>query len=429
MREGYKETAVGWIPEDWEVVKLGDVLVRSPEYGAGAASIPYSDETYRYVRITDIDDSGKIIEENKVGIVKEDGEQYLLRERDVLIARTGNTVGKSYFHNPKNGDCAFAGYLIRFNLDEKKYNPYFFFHFVHSPMYWIWVRNTLRTGAQPNINSQEYQGLKLPRPPLAEQSKIASILSTVDDKIDSINKRIEETRKLKQGLMQRLLTQGIGHTKFKDSPLGRIPEGWEVVRICDIAEVKGGKRLPKGESLVEQQTPYPYIRVSDMFMGGINPINILYVPESIQKTIRRYTIGKDDLFISVAGTLGLVGKIPPELDGANLTENADKLTNIKCNRSYLLQVLMSNIIQNSIQNESTSNAQPKLALTRIQQFEIPLPSLPEQSKIASILSSTDMKVENLTRINSEYEQLKKSLMQQLLTGRMRVIANRSSKYI
>ena len=202
---------------------------------------------------------------------------------------------------------------------------------------------------------------------------------------------------------------------YKETPIGMIPKEWDVVKIKDIAEVKGGKRLPKGESLIESKTPYPYIRVSDMFMGGIKTEKILYVPVNIQPAIKRYTISKDDLFISVAGTLGLVGKIPMDLDGANLTENADKLTNIKCNKDFLFQILMSDIIQNTIINECTWNAQPKLALTRIQQFEVPLPTDPEQSKIASILSTVDNKIDSINKRIEETQKLKQGLIQQLLT--------------
>ena len=202
---------------------------------------------------------------------------------------------------------------------------------------------------------------------------------------------------------------------YKDTPIGMIPEDWDIVKIQDIAEVKGGKRIPKGESLVETVTPYPYIRVTDMYLGGIHKENLLYVPEHIQPSIKRYTIGKDDLFISVAGTLGIVGKIPIELDRANLTENADKLTNIKCNKEFLLQVLMSDIIQKSVKNDTTSNAQPKLALTRIQKFLIPLPSNTEQSKIASILSTVDDKIDAINKRITQTQQLKSGLMQRLLT--------------
>jgi type I restriction enzyme S subunit len=146
----------------------------------------------------------------------------------------------------------------------------------------------------------------------------------------------------------------------------------------------------------------------------------LYVPESIFPRIQNYTISKDDLFISVAGTLGVVGQIPNELNGANLTENANKLMNIKMNKSFLLQVLLSPIIQSAIEREKTNNAQPKLALTRIRAFEVPKPPKEEQEKITSILSSVDEKLDLLSEKKINYQELKQGLMQQLLTGKVRV---------
>ncbi|MEP5256161.1 MAG: restriction endonuclease subunit S [Winogradskyella arenosi] len=193
------------------------------------------------------------------------------------------------------------------------------------------------------------------------------------------------------------------------------PKNWDVVNIEDIADVKGGKRLPKGESLIEEITNHPYIRVADMFMGGVKTGKILYVPEDVYPSISRYTISKDDLFISVAGTLGIVGGIPEELDGANLTENADKLTNIKIDKEFLRQVLLSPIIQNAVEKEKTNNAQPKLALSRIRTFKIPNPPLPEQQKIADILSTVDAKIEVIDQQITETQDLKKGLMQRLLT--------------
>ena len=241
MKEGYKQTELGEIPESWSVVKLGDVLINNPEYGANASAIAYTEQTYRYVRITDINENGNLLTSNKVGILKEAGEQYLLKDDDVLIARTGNTVGKSYLHKSENGQCAFAGYLIRFKLNNELYNPVLLFHYLHSPFFWSWVNTTIRTGAQPNINSQEYQSLKISKPPLPEQNKIASILSTIDEKIEVIETRISEIEELKKGLMQQLLTKGIGHTKFKNSTLGEIPESWEVVKLESVSEFSNGK--------------------------------------------------------------------------------------------------------------------------------------------------------------------------------------------
>ena len=154
----------------------------------------------------------------------------------------------------------------------------------------------------------------------------------------------------------------------KQTEVGVIPEDWEVKEIDDFAEVKSGKRLPLGNYLTDKETPYPYIRVADMVPGGVLLNDIKYVPEHVYPAIKNYRIFKEDIFISVAGTLGVVGKIPNSLNGANLTENADRLTNIVCDRDFLLFVLMSSLIQNTIESERTLGAQPKLALTRIRKF-------------------------------------------------------------
>ncbi len=270
------------------------------------------------------------------------------------------------------------------------------------------------------VNSNDVKNISIHLPPLPEQQKIADILRTVDEKIVVIDHQIKATIDLKKGLMQRLLTKGIGHTEFKDSPLGKIPMSWEVKKLEDIAEVKGGKRLPKGNSLTEEKNSHPYIRVADMNMGGVDITNLLYVPDEVFPSISRYIINKNDLFITVAGTLGLVGQIPKELDGANLTENADKITNIKINKDYLLYVLLSPLIQNAVEKEKTNNAQPKLALTRIRTFKVTVPSLVEQKEIAKILSKVDAKLQTQHNKKQAYQQLKKGLMQQLLTGKIRV---------
>jgi type I restriction enzyme, S subunit len=201
----------------------------------------------------------------------------------------------------------------------------------------------------------------------------------------------------------------------------RYPEDWKVLKISDVADVKGGKRLPKGYSLQEKPNGYPYITVSDMYIGGISTENIKYVPEEVVDKIKNYRISTDDLFISVAGTLGIVGKVPESLNNANLTENADKLTNIKIDKEYLYQVLISDIIQKEIEKEKTTNAQPKLALTRIKNFRIPVPSnRNEIKKIALILSTWDKAIELKEKLIEQKKELKKGLMQKLLTREVRL---------
>jgi len=207
---------------------------------------------------------------------------------------------------------------------------------------------------------------------------------------------------------------------YKKTKVGIIPEDWEVKKLEKVADVKGGKRIPKGYMLEARNNGYPYITVSDMYMGGINTADIKYVPLAVVEKIKNYRIYKDDIFISVAGTLGIVGTIPEELDGANLTENADKITNIKINKNYLLYVCKSHIIQNEIEKEKTTNAQPKLALKRIRNFNIPIPSKKEQQKIAQILSTWDEAIELKEKLIEEKKEQKKGLMQKLLTGEVRL---------
>ena len=208
---------------------------------------------------------------------------------------------------------------------------------------------------------------------------------------------------------------------YKLTEVGVIPEEWDVRTIDQVAFATSGKRLPIGYSLVELPTPHPYIRVTDMRPGTVDLSEIRYVPESVFQKIKRYRIYQADIFISVAGSLGIVGKIPEELDGANLTENADRLTNITCSQDYLLYVLMSPLIQNTIDSIQTVGAQPKLALTRIRKFTIPLPPTDaEQLAIATALSDVDALLGGLERLIAKKRDLKQAAMQQLLTGQTRL---------
>ena len=208
---------------------------------------------------------------------------------------------------------------------------------------------------------------------------------------------------------------------YKQTEVGVIPEEWEVKAIAEFAEVKGGKRLPLGKSLTDKPTPHPYLRVTDMRFGGVALDDIKYVPEDVFPAIKNYRISSADIFISVAGTLGIVGKVPPELDGANLTENADKIANISCDRDFLLYDLMSHRIQRIIEAEKTVGAQPKLALARIGAFRIGLPKdLPEQRAIAVALSDVDALIGALDRLIAKKRDLKQAAMQQLLTGQSRL---------
>ena len=215
--------------------------------------------------------------------------------------------------------------------------------------------------------------------------------------------------------------QSLIPASYKQTELGIIPEDWDEVQVGDIAKVKGGKRLPSGFVLADTPTPYPYVRVTDMYPGGVNQSEIKYVPEQAFPTIQNYRIYNEDIFISVAGTLGIVGVIPPELNGANLTENADYITNLQCDRDYLMYCLMSHPIQKTIELIQTTGAQPKLALGRIAKFIVPIPQdIGEQRAIAEVLSDVDGLLNSLEALIAKKRAVKQAVMQQLLTGGMRL---------
>ncbi|HZZ99456.1 MAG TPA: restriction endonuclease subunit S [Candidatus Paceibacterota bacterium] len=202
----FKETKIGQIPEGWEVGELGSYLLRNPDYGINAAGVDYTKKLPTYIRITDISDDGKFISKNKKSVDHKDSENYLLQEGDLLFARTGASVGKTYLYNPDDGKLVFAGFLIRARADKEKLLAKYLSYFVQTPMYWNWVRMMSTRSGQPGINGNEYAGMIISVPPLSEQEKYIEILSAIDEKI-SVNKKLKEKLTLlKKGLMQDLLS-------------------------------------------------------------------------------------------------------------------------------------------------------------------------------------------------------------------------------
>ena len=162
-----------------------------------------------------------------------------------------------------------------------------------------------------------------------------------------------------------------------------VPEGWAWCRVRDIAAVKGGKRLPKGVGFSPCRTAHAYIRVTDMKNHSINTDDLKYISEEVFLQIKNYTISKDDLYVTIAGTIGVTGEVPTELDGMNLTENAVKITNIQINKTYLCLIIQSEFVQQQFQDKTHQVAMPKLALERILSTLIPVCTITTQSAMVS----------------------------------------------
>jgi len=173
------------------------------------------------------------------------------------------------------------------------------------------------------------------------------------------------------------------------SDLEFFPADWPKQRIGDFAAVKGGKRLPQGTALVATRTAHPYLRIVDFRDGRIDKSALMFVPEDVFPSIARYTISSRDIYISIVGTVGLVGVVDQELDGASLTENAAKICDITMHveRDYLYAFLRSGWGQHQIRTLTVGSTQPKLALFRIADIRVPLPPLSEQHAIAHILGT------------------------------------------
>lgn len=186
---------------------------------------------------------------------------------------------------------------------------------------------------------------------------------------------------------------------------------WKEGKIKDFADVKGGKRLPKGKQLISSPTAHPYIRIRDIGKSKIIQLtsDFEYVDNETQKDISKYIVAKGDILISVVGTIGLVGIVGDTLDGANQTENCDKLTNFKgIDRDFLYYYLISPLGQGEIKKGTVGAVQPKLPLKNIQDLSIRFPSLQTQRKISSIISAIDDKIMINERINENLDQQAKA---------------------
>ncbi len=203
----------------------------------------------------------------------------------------------------------------------------------------------------------------------------------------------------KKKTIEELLEEAI---LLEEEQLYEVPENWVWVKIKGIGNVKGGKRLPKGHALLQEATPYPYLRVADFKNGTIDNSNLKYITKDTASKISRYIISKDDVYISIAGTIGKTGIVPNYLSGANLTENAAKITDLKgTSNRYLHLVLNTDELQNQMKNSTVSTSQPKLALFRIEELKIPLPPLNEQKRIAKKAEILLNKIEEAEQLIDE----------------------------
>ncbi|KEY57113.1 restriction endonuclease subunit S [Serratia sp. DD3] len=374
------------LPEGWSTTKL-ELLTTDISYGYTASSSS-AEVGPKMLRITDIQDNSVVWSDVPYCEIEEDKlEQYLLKKNDLVFARTGATVGKSFLIRTEPPKAVYASYLIRVRTASEELISVLS-HFFNSQQYWQQITEFSAGIGQPNVNGTKLKGLAIPLPPLAEQKIIAEKLDTLLAQVENTKARLERIPTILKTFRQSVLAAAVS---------GKLTEEWrkdkeivwQLLVIDDVGEVKGGKRLPKGDELVEENTGFPYIRAGQLKQGTVintsdaRSKQLFLTPEAQQK-ICRYTVNSGDLYITIVGaSIGDAGVVPEHYAGANLTENAAKITEFKkpVESEFLSYWLRSHELQDLIRLEIKSGAQGKLALKRIKELPIPYTDISEQTEI------------------------------------------------
>jgi restriction endonuclease S subunit len=186
-----------------KLMKLGNLCLKTPDYGANLPATDYVDGDYRYIRITDIKENGNLLDEGRKTVDSNNIGKYILNEDDILIARTA-VPGKSFIYKHHMGKCIFAGYLIRFQLDKKIVNPQYVYCYTQSGSFKRWIKKTIKTGTVSNINAKEYSSLNIPVPTLEVQNNIVSFFGELVDKRQRLEDRVVLSQQLKSSLINQI---------------------------------------------------------------------------------------------------------------------------------------------------------------------------------------------------------------------------------
>ena len=388
------------LPKGWELVETGTVTI----VGAGTGFKPdfqgFTDREIPFYKVSDMNLLGNEM------FMTEANNYVDSEDLKVLKAKTfpNNTlifpkVGAALLTNKRRiltKDSCVDNNIMTLTPIENKINPIF----LYSLYLQIDFNDLSNDGALPSLNGSQVKKIMIPLPPLEEQKKIADILSTVDKKIAFIEENINATEELKKGLMQKLLTEGIGHTEFKDSELGRIPESWEVDIIENLATVITGSKDTQNKV---DNGNYPFFVRSDTV-----------------ERINTYSFEGEAVLTSGDG-VG-VGKIFHYVNCKfDYHQRVYNIHNFKSNilGKYFYEFFKANFYSR-VSRLSAKNSVDSVRREMITKMNILIPPLEEQKQIAEILSTVDNKLENLKEKKLFFEELKKGLMQKLLTGEVRV---------
>ena len=383
--KGYKQTEVGVVPEDWGVKKLGDVL----KVKHGKSQKEVEDKSGQYPILG-------------TGGLMSYTNHFLYDKPSVLIGRKG-TIDKPQFMNTPfwTVDTLFYTEIYKDNFPK-----YLYYKFLQID----WYSYNEASGV-PSLNAKTIEKIELAFPPnIEEQAAIAEVLSDADALIESLEKLIAKKRNIKQGTMQELLTGKKRLPGFSGK--------WEVKRLGDVCELKNGYAFKS--STYNETGEYKIItiaNVQDGYMDSTETNNIINLPLDIQEH-QKLEIG--DILISMTGNVGRVCFV----DNKNslLNQRVGKLVASKIDRMFFFYVCNSRLFINSMIVKAQGGAQGNIGKNDILEYEVEIPTqIEEQTAIAQILSDMDAEIEALEQKRDKYKAVKQGMMQELLTGKTRLI--------
>ena len=417
---------------EWKNVKLGEVCEFKRGFSYKSDQLTKNVTDKRFITINDLEKEGGIKQTAQKLYLKDTVEvpsDFYLSEGDILIANTDMSQGfiigaPILIKNLQDEAIVYSMDLTKLIFDKRKIDSRFLFYLLtHHP-----IRQKMKAFAQGtnvlHLNHELVKNIRISLPTVSEQRRIAEILSTVDNAIQKVDAAISKTERLKKGLLHELLTKGIGHKEFKDTEIGRIPREWEVVKICDLFNVETGTTPSTKEKeywengRINWFTPIDLSKLGGKIFLGNSERKIT---DRALKETNLTIMPKGSILISTRAPVGYVALLKEEGTFNQGCKGLIPKKNAEIHTTFYCYYLSS--IKQKLQNLSGGSTFRELSKVSLENLKIPLPPLPEQRRIAEILSTVDQKLDLLKRRKEKLARIKKGLMNDLLTGKRRVKLN------
>lgn len=388
---------------------LGQLLRRPPRYGINAAAVPLAPGGSTYVRITDIDESGRFAPDPKVGVSHPKTSDYMLGCGELVFARTGASVGKSYLYDPRDGELVYAGFLINVAPEPRVLNPKYLALIAQTKEYWDWVARTSVRSGQPGINGREYAQFPVPLPDIATQEAIAEAMTDVDDLITALERLIKKKQAIKQGVMQQFLT---GETR-----LSGFTSEWVDRALWELATVDP-ETLP---ARTHPNEVIDYISLEDVNRGellGSSQFTFRDAPSRARRVLREMDVLFGTVRPNLQSHLMYLGGLARPVASTGfavvraLAERVDP--------SFLFHLIMSNLAMVQIDRIIAGSNYPGVASGDVRGLRFRVPDLSEQAAIGAVLADCEADIRALQVRLSKVRAVKQGMMQELLTGRTRL---------